>query len=139
MSTSEDLSEMSEFYLACRHGDIKFVKDHLKNLLEINGDLNYFETSVKSTPLHTASYHGHKEIVQLLLEHDCDRSLMNGHGITAYEVAANDEIRQLYKRPTDSSNTHRFIDEGTDGCFDFVKRPEENVSLYHLYSKDKNK
>ena len=136
MATSNSASGISEFYLACRNGDVKLVKKYLKNLSKTEGDPNRYESSVKSTPLHTASYHGHKEIVQLLLNHDCDRSLVNEHGITAYEVAANDEIRQLYRRPTDPSGAHRFQDETTDDCFDVVKRPKERVSRQHRPNRD---
>ncbi len=84
---------------------------------------------MNSTPLHAASFYGHKEIVQLLIEYGCDRSQINGHGLTAYEEAANDEIRQLFKRPTGDSTITRFQDENTDDCFDIVKRPKENVSI----------
>jgi hypothetical protein len=130
--TPENPSEVSEFYLACRNGDIKFVKDYLMKLSDARLNVNNFEPNVKSTPLHAASYYGRKEIVRLLLEHECDRSQINGYGLTAYEEAANDEIRQLFKRPTDGSGIHRFYDETTDGCFYFVKRPKEIVSIDHL-------
>jgi len=137
MSTPKCRFDISDIYLACRHGDVEFVKDYLKKLSETKQDPNHFESSIKSSLLHTASYHGHKEIVKLLLDHDCDRSLVNGHGITAYEVAANDEIRQLYKRRTNSSDAHRFQDETTDGCFEIVKLPKENVSTIESTFADK--
>jgi ankyrin repeat protein len=132
ITTSENRSEVSKFYLACRNGDVEFVKDHLMKLSDIKSNVNPFEPTVKSTPLHAACYYGHKEIVQLLLEHECDRSQINCYGLTAYEEAANDEIRQLFKRPTDGSGVHRFQDETIDGCFDFVKRPKEIVSIYEI-------
>jgi hypothetical protein len=129
MSTAKCRCNISDIYLACRNGDVEFVKDYLKKLSETNGNVNHFESSIKSSLLHTSSYHGHKEIVKLLLDHNCDRSLVNAYGITAYEVAANDEIRQLYRRRTDSSDTYRFQDETTDGCFEFVKLPKEDASV----------
>ena len=132
MLTSDTSSEPSEFYLACRNGDKEFVKDYLKKCLKTGRNPNYFDTSVRSTPLHTASYHGHEEIVQLLLEHQADRSLLNVNGLSAYEVAANDEIRQLYRRPIDPSGLYRFRDENTDDCFDFVKETRRPVSVDHL-------
>jgi hypothetical protein len=129
MATSEKRSEISEFYLACRNGDVKYVKDHLMKLSDTKWNLNNFEPIVKSTPLHAASFYGHKEIVQLLLEHGCDRSKVNSYGLTAYEEASSDEIRELFKRPRDGTATNRFHDEASDGCFDFVQQPKENVSI----------
>jgi ankyrin repeat protein len=129
MATSKNPSQVSEFYLACRNGDVDFVKEYLTTLSPINSNPNNLELIVNSTPLHAASYYGHKEIVQLLIEYGCDRSQINGHGPTAYEEAANDKIRQLFKRPTSDSNITRFQDENTDDCFDIVKRPKENVSI----------
>jgi ankyrin repeat protein len=132
MATSKNPSQVSEFYLACRNGDVEFVKDYLMKISPTKYNPNHLESSVKSTPLHAASYYGHKEIVQLLIEHGCDRSQTNGYGLTAYEEAANDEIRQLFKRPMYGSDIRRFQDETTDNWFDFVKRPKENVSIYHF-------
>ena len=124
MSTLENASKTDEFYLACRNGDVKFVEEYLKT----NSDPDRYESSVQSTPLHTASRYRRKEIVGLLLNHHCDRSQVDEHGNTAYEVAANDEIRRLYSRPIDPSGSYRFQDETIDGCFDIVKRPKESVS-----------
>ena len=129
MATSENLSEVSEFYIACRNGDVQFVKHYLKNLSDPKCQPNHFEPSVKNTPLHAASYYGHKEIVQLLLQHECDRSQLNGYGLTAFEEAANDEIRALFKRPPDKDGMHRFVDESVHGWFDFVKQPKEKVRI----------
>jgi len=132
MATSLKSSPASEFYLACQNGDVAFVKKYLLTISTTKWNPNEFEPSVNSTPLHAASQYGHKEIVQILLEHGCDRSQINGDGLTAYEVAANDEIRQLFKRPIEGSTIRRFQDESTEGCFDFVKRPKESVSIHHL-------
>jgi ankyrin repeat protein len=131
MATEENSSELSEFYLACRNGDVECVKNYLATLADTKDDLNQWESSVKSTPLHAASYHGHGEIVKLLIEHGCDRSQTNCHGLTAYEEAANEEIRQLFKRPSGSGKSRRFHD-GTVDDFDFVKRPQKQVSIYQL-------
>ncbi len=128
MMPQESTTDTREFYLACRNGDVEFVKDYLTKLPDNKWNPNHFESGAKSTPLHAACFYGHKEIVQLLLEHGCDRSQLNSHGLTAYEEAANDEIRQLFKRPTAGSRGHRFRDETTHDCFDIVKRPKECVS-----------
>ena len=129
MATTKESFPVSEFYLACRNGDVKFVTEYLITMSATKHDLNPLEPHVNSTPLHVASHYSHKEIVQLLLKHECDRSKINGSGLTAYEEVANDEIRQLFKRPSDGSGAWRFQDETTKDCFAFVIRPKEDVSI----------
>lgn len=133
MATSINPSEVSKFYLACRNGDIEFVKNHLKTLSPTIWNPNQFEPGVNSTPLHAASYYGHTEIVELLIEYGCDRSQTNSYGLTAFEEAANDEIRQLFERPNDICNGRRFHDETIDDCFDFVRRDKRFVSIRFIY------
>jgi hypothetical protein len=85
----------SDFYLACRRNDICTVRELLMNItldevdrLEPNG----------STALHSASFHGHEEIVKLLLECGADRSQRNLYGNLPYDEAKTDQIRQLFFR-----------------------------------------
>ena len=127
MTTSKKPTEPSEFYLACRNGDVHFVQDYLARWPETEQNPNQFETTIRSTPLHAAAFYGHAEIVQMLLDRNCDRSQVNSYGFTAYEEAANDEIRQLFKRRINNMETSRFQDDKIDGCFEFVKRPKESV------------
>ncbi|CAF1127082.1 unnamed protein product [Didymodactylos carnosus] len=117
---ARDKPPISDFYFACRNGDVEFVKQMLE---EAECDLNCLESN-GSTPLHAACYYGHEEIVQLLIAHNCGRSQINSHGLTAYEEAANDEIRQLFKRPG-REGSQRFQDESVDNSFDFVHHPNE--------------
>ena len=81
-------------------------------------DLNRLESN-GSTGLHAATFFGHVEVVRLLLQkRGVMRHRKNHHGLTAYEEAANDEIRQLFHRP----NTNRFSSDSTDNnenIFDF--------------------
>ncbi|CAF4271262.1 unnamed protein product [Rotaria sp. Silwood2] len=132
MSTAKKPSDVSEFYLACRNGDVDLAKKYLMTLKQTKNDLNPLEPNIHSTPLHAACYYGHKEIVELLLENGCDRSKLNRYGLTAYEEAANDEIRRLFKRPQDLNCIRRFQDELIEDCFDFVRRPKEDVSIDRL-------
>lgn len=125
-----DISGPSEFYTACRNGDVEFVKNYFKTHSDTKNGFNNFEPIVNSTPLHAASYHGHKEIVQLLIEHECDRSRTNEYGLTAYEEAANDEIRQLFYRPTGLNGSRRFQEDNINECFDLFDEPEEFVSIH---------
>ncbi|CAF0973672.1 unnamed protein product [Didymodactylos carnosus] len=84
--------EASDFYWACRNGEIERVKQLLKDIPY--EDLNHLEPN-GSTPLHAASYVGQTEIVHLLLhERGCRRDLLNRYDLTAYEEAFSDEIRQ---------------------------------------------
>jgi hypothetical protein len=113
------IGEASEFYFACRNGDIDKVKQILPtipydqlNQLEPNG----------STALHAATYFDHPDIVHLLLHvYICQRHLRNRHDFTAYEEAQTDEMRQLYHRPSDGN---RFNNDSM-----VVKESFEIVSL----------
>ncbi|CAF0985785.1 unnamed protein product [Adineta ricciae] len=129
MTNSEKSSQISKFYLACRNGDVEYVRNYLTTLSPTKWNPNEIETHINSTPLHAASFYGHAEIVKLLLQYGCDRSQTNSYGLTAYEEAANDEIRQLFNRPSDGdSSASRFQDENIADCFEFVKPPKEYVS-----------
>ncbi|CAF1087549.1 unnamed protein product [Didymodactylos carnosus] len=109
LSRDAILPEPSKFYLACRDGDIRTVKNLLPtipyeqlNRLEPNGN----------TLLHAATQYGHMEIVRLLLhECGCQRHEKNVKGLTAYEVAKTDDMRELYHRPSDRN---RFADESDE-------------------------
>ncbi|CAF2992352.1 unnamed protein product [Rotaria sp. Silwood2] len=104
-----------EFYWACRNGDIELVKAMLPyipydqlNQLEPNG----------STPLHAASFFCHADVVRLLLhDYGVQRYYVNRHGLTAYEEAQTEEIKQLFRRPS-----NRFFDaeETIEDTFDIL-------------------
>ncbi|CAF1238715.1 unnamed protein product [Adineta ricciae] len=91
---------VSELYLACRNGDKATVERLLSrtplrtlNCLEPNG----------STCLHAASYHGHKEIVEMLLRHGASRRMINRYGCTPLDEAKTEEIAQLFPRSTEAA------------------------------------
>ncbi|CAF1247826.1 unnamed protein product [Rotaria sordida] len=93
---SKSETEPSDLYKASLNGDVETVRRILHfcrydqlNILEPNGD----------TALHAACRQGHHLIVYLLLQADACRDLLNTHTEkTAYEEAANDEIRSLFCR-----------------------------------------
>jgi hypothetical protein len=108
VSTIRELQEqpLSDFYLACRDGNIEKVKKLLPSMsIE---QIDQFEPN-GSTALHAASYHGHAEIVQILLASGACRSLRNlRYNLTPYEEACNDDIRRLFSR-IDFPSQARFI------------------------------
>ncbi|CAF4102318.1 unnamed protein product, partial [Rotaria sp. Silwood1] len=95
----------SKFYLACRGNNIEEVKELLKTItldeidrMEPNG----------STALHTACYHGHQEIVKLLLKAGADRAISNKYNYLPFDEALNDEIKELFFRVP---NTNRLVSD----------------------------
>jgi hypothetical protein len=121
--TVEDASAQtpSDFYQACRNGDVDVVK---QMLTELNtADINRLEPN-GSTSLHAASFYNHKAIVQILLQHGAKPWILNKYNMTPYEEAANDEIRSLFRRPLET-NTNRFADDDTDTrCLGVISEKE---------------
>ncbi|CAF1069963.1 unnamed protein product [Rotaria sordida] len=103
------VEDASQFYFACRNGDIDTVKQILPSIHY--DQLNQLEPN-GSTALHAATYFDHVDIVRLLLhEYSCQRNIQDHHDFMAYEKAQTDEMRQLYNR---SSNGNRFNGNSTD-------------------------
>ena len=101
--------QASDFYWACRAGDLESVRELIAS--KPFSDLNRLEPN-GSTALHAASYFGHTDVVRLLLhQRGVVRHRRNRHGVTAYEEAVTNEIRQLFLRP---ENSHRFCSDNTD-------------------------
>ncbi|CAF3589814.1 unnamed protein product [Rotaria socialis] len=95
-------SKTSPLYHACEAGDVNRVR-------ELIASLNYSDTNLHepngSTALHAASSFGHSDIVRILLHgRGVMKNRRNRDGMTAFEVAANDEIRQIFIRPKCGSN-----------------------------------
>ncbi|CAF3411741.1 unnamed protein product [Rotaria sp. Silwood2] len=121
----------SSFYWACRHGDLDSVK-HIFSSSKFN-DINCLELN-GSTGLHAASYNGHVHVVQFLLQNGIFRHQRNRYGLTAYEEAKNDEIRELFHRPTGSQrfatdtadDTRQLFDTHVEQSTDNNETPEDN-------------
>jgi hypothetical protein len=58
-------------------------------------NVSYPQDKHGNTPLHCASYRGHKDVVVRLLQHGADASIPNNGGRTPLDVAMNDVMRTL--------------------------------------------
>jgi hypothetical protein len=83
----------SDFYWACRKGDVDAVKKILPKL-SLN-DIDRMEPN-GSTALHAAAYYGHAKIVQLLFEQGANTRIHNIYGVTPKQEASTDEVRAMF-------------------------------------------
>jgi hypothetical protein len=93
----------SNFYLACRYNKIEEVKKLLEKITR--DDIDRTEPN-GSTALHAAAFHGHREIVRLLLEAGADRAILNKYKCLPFDEASDDETKLLFLR---IPNNNRFI------------------------------
>lgn len=96
----------SVLHLAAKKGNIVIVKA----LIDAGADINNISYSslVEHTPLSTAATYGHKDVVELLIEHNANVNQLNGLGTTAlYEAACYNKyvevVRLLLERGADPS------------------------------------
>ena len=124
MATTEvEEKKPSEFYFACRSGNLIRVCELLNNLTL--AELERIEPN-RSTALHAACYFNHPEIVQQLLQRGVTRRTINSHQMTAYEEAAEyPKICELFLRP---NNYNRF---GGNNSFEI-----DNIKWIFIYAND---
>lgn len=93
-SSSSTLTDSEEAFLrACRNGDLSTVVDMLKLK---DSERMQFSVSCKGksksnlgwTPLHLATYFGHRDVMEVLLHRDADVDAVNDNGDTALHKAA---------------------------------------------------
>jgi hypothetical protein len=73
------MSELTNLIAAVERNDLESVRA----LLDANGDLARQRDEAGATPLHYAAFHGHRQIVALLLEHGAEiNSLDSQFGAT---------------------------------------------------------
>ena len=84
-------SKASDFYFACRNGNINYVNEHLKTMpME----------EIGTQWVHAATFHDSKGIVQLLLDAKCSPIILNRYSQMPYEEIQIAEMKKLYGRPT---------------------------------------
>jgi hypothetical protein len=94
------LIKCSDFYLACRNNKLEEVKKLLETISQ--DEIDQVEPN-GSTALHAASYHGHADIVKLLLERGADRAIRNKFRCLPFDEASTDEIKELFLRIPNSN------------------------------------
>ncbi|CAF0977669.1 unnamed protein product [Rotaria sp. Silwood1] len=104
-TTVASSNQLSDFYLACRNNNIEEVQ-RLLGTIEMN-DVDRIEPN-GSTALHAACFHGHQEIVDLLLKQGANRAIQNKYGCLPFDEAKTAEIKQLFYR---IPNCNRFISD----------------------------
>ena len=73
-----------------------------------------------STPLHGASFYGHKQVVQYLTsQKSCDKSIKNKYNLTAEEESKDDDIKNLIKNPHRGSTKRFLTDKSNLPAFGF--------------------
>ena len=87
---------VSEFYLACKHGN-KDMFDRLVKTLTAE-EISRLDPAVGSTPLHAAVFYGHADIVRALISRGADRTIRNKFGKLAEDEATTPEIKSVVAR-----------------------------------------
>jgi ankyrin repeat protein len=86
----------SDFYMACRTGNIDLVQRLLKTMEK--EEVDKVEASNGSTALHAASFYGHVEVVRCLLNHGASRHIRNKYDNVPADEATNDTIKHMFQR-----------------------------------------
>ncbi|CAF4384707.1 unnamed protein product [Rotaria sp. Silwood2] len=92
-TTATSSNKCSDFYLACRNNKIEEVQALLETM--DTNDIDRVEPN-GMTALHAACFHGHLEIVKLLLMVGADRAIQSKYGNLPFGEARTDEIKELF-------------------------------------------
>lgn len=128
-STSQGDHLASDFYWACRNGDLQSAQNIYPKLTY--EQLNQIQPN-GSTALHAACSMDHPHVVKFLLENGCCRTVLNGQKQTAYEVAATEAIRRLFDRPW----SQRFVQDKGTNVVDILSAENSNSTANKLEEPD---
>jgi hypothetical protein len=122
----------SDFYWACRNGDINTVEKILPNLT--SSDINRIESN-GSTALHAASYFGHANIVRLLLQRGADTTIRNKFKETAKNEASTDEVRAIFESSIEVEEAYNDDDDMPQSEFVQVYRNAKGMEKSALATR----
>ena len=88
---AKDKSDWSPLHYACRHGRLTIVKYLISKGANIEA-----KNQIGQTPLHCAA-RGRTDVVKYLVSKGANKNAKNGFGKTPYDIAGNDEIRNILK------------------------------------------
>ncbi|CAF1596753.1 unnamed protein product, partial [Didymodactylos carnosus] len=121
-------NKFSDLYLACEANDSEWVKKILRNSNVSFASLNDIESN-GSTALHVAVELGHEAIIRMLLDDfGVIRHRPNRDGLTAYELAKNESVQQLFHRPL-PDRLLRYAQSVSE---------QDDFQLYQIDSEDEN-
>lgn len=106
-----DKSGSTAVYWAAHSGQL----DCLKALMGSGGATINAQNKLGDTALHAASWKGHKEVVDLLLQAGANPHLKNKENKTPAELATSPDVAAALKRATGSYPTDAVDYEGSDG------------------------
>src|SRR5689334_4956814 len=98
--------ESESFIEACQSGDIIRVAVLLKTITLT--EINKADWTTGNTPLHLATYHGHIDIVRLLLHYGAMRNVINYENKIPANYASTTELKKLFERLS-IGNSIRFV------------------------------
>lgn len=98
----------SEFYHACRNGELAKVQSLLESMSK--DEIDRMEPN-GSTALHAAAYYGHGDIVRVLLEKGAARKQNNKYGKTPEQEAKTPDIVQIFHSMTNELDSYWIISD----------------------------
>jgi hypothetical protein len=129
---------ISDFlYQLCRGNKVEEIRNILPTISKRN-TINRIHNSTGSTCLHVASYYGHRDVVQILLDYGAVRSIRNfTHNLTPFEEAHDDNIKKLFiqQQVLFSNNDYDYVEWSLVGDDLLEKRRKfrDVIDLYKNY------
>ena len=93
-------------YVACRHGQVSVARWLLEHGAKVDSPL---EQGSRSTPLHGAAFHGHTDVVELLLSYHADLTLRNAYGLTVFDECQSAMVKAMLENSRERLCDGKFI------------------------------